>query len=80
MEQGKIMEAEAPTVRVGTTPTGLTAPPPPQPPSFFTGGMPFLPLNQQHQHNSIKRVKLKLVFYLLLLHKSLEDRRWGNPA
>jgi len=30
MEQGKIMEAEVPTVRVGTTPTGLTAPPPPQ--------------------------------------------------
>jgi len=28
MEQGKIMEAEAPTVRVGANPTGLTAPPP----------------------------------------------------
>jgi len=26
MEQGKIMEAEVPTVRVGTTPTGLMAP------------------------------------------------------
>jgi len=32
MEQGKIMEAEAPTVRVGATTTGLMAPPPPQPP------------------------------------------------
>jgi len=32
MEQGKIMEAEVPTVRVGAIPTGLTAPPPPQPP------------------------------------------------
>jgi len=30
MEQGKIMEAEVPTVRVGATPTGLTVPPPPQ--------------------------------------------------
>jgi len=30
MEQGKIMEAEVPTVRVGATPTGLTAPPPPR--------------------------------------------------
>jgi len=49
MEQGKIMEAEAPTVRVGATPTGLTAPPPPQPPRFFTGRMPFLPPNQQRQ-------------------------------
>jgi len=27
MEQGKIMEAEAPTVRVGATLTALTAPP-----------------------------------------------------
>jgi len=32
MEQGKIMEAKAPTVRVGATPTGLMAPPPPQTP------------------------------------------------
>jgi len=31
MEQGKIMEAEVPTVRVGATPTGLMEPPPPQP-------------------------------------------------
>jgi len=35
MEQGKIMEAEAPTGWVGTTPTGLTAPPPPQPSEGF---------------------------------------------
>jgi len=35
MEQGKIMEAEAPRVRVGITPTGLAAPPPPQPPKVF---------------------------------------------
>jgi len=35
MEQGKIMEAEVPTVRVGATPTGLTVPPLPQPPRFF---------------------------------------------
>jgi len=35
MEQGKIMEAEVPTVRVGATPTGLTAPLPPQPPKVL---------------------------------------------
>jgi len=35
MEQGKIMEADAPTVRVDATSTELTAPPPPQPPKFF---------------------------------------------
>jgi len=28
MEQGKIMEAEVPTVRMGATPTGIMAPPP----------------------------------------------------
>jgi len=31
MEQGRIMEAEVPTVRVGATPTGLTAPHPHNP-------------------------------------------------
>jgi len=35
MEQGKIMEADLPTVRVGATLTGPTAPPPPQPPKVF---------------------------------------------
>jgi len=45
MEQGKIMEAEVPPVRVGAIPTGLTASPPPQPPRFFTNRMPFLPPN-----------------------------------
>jgi len=49
MEQGKIMEAEVPTVLVRATPTGLTVPPHPQPPRFFTGRMPFLPPNQQRQ-------------------------------
>jgi len=49
MEQGKIMEAEVPTVRVGATQTGLTALPLPQPPKVFTGRMPFLPPNQQCQ-------------------------------
>jgi len=32
MEQGKIMQAEVPTVRVGATPTGLMAPQPTNPP------------------------------------------------
>jgi len=47
MEQVRIMEAEAPIVRVGATQTGLMAPP--QPPKVFTGRMPFLPPNQQCQ-------------------------------
>jgi len=45
-EQGKIMEAEKPTVRVGTTPSELTAPPPPKSPSFLHR-MPFLPQPSQ---------------------------------
>jgi len=41
MEQGKIMEAEAPTVWVGAIPTGLMAPAPPQPPQdFLQAGCP----------------------------------------
>jgi len=35
MEQGKIMEAEVSTVRVGATPTGPAAPPPPQTPKVL---------------------------------------------
>jgi len=49
MEQGKIMEAEVPTVRVGASPTGLMAPPPTTPSRIFTDRMPFLPPNQQRQ-------------------------------
>jgi len=40
MEQGKIIEAEVPTVRVGATPTGLMAPPPLQPPGFLQARCP----------------------------------------
>jgi len=40
MEQGKIMEAEVPTVRVGATPTGLTAPHPHTSPRFLQAGCP----------------------------------------
>jgi len=35
MEQGRIIEAEAPTVRVAATSTGLTAPPPHNPSKVF---------------------------------------------
>jgi len=45
MEQGKIMEAEAPTVQVGATQTGLTAPPT-TPPRFLQAGCPsYCPTN-----------------------------------
>jgi len=53
MEQGRIMEAEAPTVRVGATPTGLTAPSPPQPlRGFLQAGCPSC-----HPTNSVKALK-----------------------
>ena len=35
VEQGTMMEAEAPTVRVDATPSELTAPPSPSPPPIF---------------------------------------------
>jgi len=67
MEQGKIMEAEVPTVRMGATPTGLTAPPPLQlPQGFFTRRMPFLPPNQQRQSTEGTIVTL-LVYYNVIL-------------
>jgi len=40
MEQGKIMEAEALTVRVGATQTGLMAPHPHNPQGFLQAGCP----------------------------------------
>jgi len=53
MEQGKIMEAEALTVRVGATPTGLMAPPPTQPPQgFLQAGCPSC-----RPTNSVKALK-----------------------
>jgi len=53
MEQGKIMEAEAPTVRVGATPTGLTAPPlTTSPQGFLQAGCPSC-----RPTNSVKALK-----------------------
>jgi len=54
MEQGKIMEAEVPTVLVGATPTGLTAPPPlqPLPPGFLQARCPSC-----RPTNSVKALK-----------------------
>jgi len=49
MEQGKIMEAEVPTVRVDATPTGLTAAPPPR---FLQVRCPSC-----HPTNSVKALK-----------------------
>jgi len=40
VEQRKKMEAEAPTVQVGATPTGLTATPPHNLPKFLQAGCP----------------------------------------
>jgi len=54
MEQGKIMEAEVPTVRVGATPIGLMVPPPPQPP------------NQQRPINSVKALKAAVGLWKIL--------------
>jgi len=57
-----IMEAEAPAVRVGATPSGLMTPSHLQPRMFFTGRMPFLPPNQQHQSTAgVKKVSVRVV-------------------
>jgi len=60
MEQEKIMEAEVPTVRVGATPTGLTAPPNTQPPKVFYRPDAFLLPNQQRQSTEGTTKSLKI--------------------
>jgi len=54
MEQGKIMEAEASTVRVGATPTGLTAPPHNPHQGFLQAGC-----SSCRPTNSVKALKAK---------------------
>jgi len=49
MVQGKITEADTPTIRLGATASGLTSAHLRHPPIFFTGWMPFLLPNQQRQ-------------------------------
>ena len=47
--KGRLTEAHTLTIRLGATPSGLTSAYLHHPPIFFTGRMPFLPPNQQHQ-------------------------------
>jgi len=61
MEQGRIMEAEAPTDREGVTPTGLTVPPPPQPlQGFLQAGCPSC-----RPTNSVKALKALIILLIL---------------
>ena len=46
--KGRLTEADTPTIRLGGTTSGLTNAHLHHPP-FFTGRMPYLPPNQQHQ-------------------------------
>jgi len=46
--KGRLTETDTPTIRLGATPSGLTSAHLHHAP-FFTGRMPFLPLNQQCQ-------------------------------
>jgi len=54
MEQGRIMEAEVPTVLLGATPTGLTALPTTLPQVFLQAGCPSC-----CPTNSVKALKAK---------------------
>jgi len=47
--KGRLTEADTLTIRLGATPSGLTSAYLHHLPIFFTGRMPFLPPNQQHQ-------------------------------
>jgi len=72
MEQGKIMEAEAPTVRVGATPAGLTAPHSHNPPSFLQARY-----HSFRPTNSVKALKAREDFSIMYYYRtSQEDGRW----
>jgi len=47
--EGRLTEADTPTIRLGATPSGLTGAHLHHPPIFFTDRMPFLLPNQQRQ-------------------------------
>jgi len=47
--RGRLTGADILTIQLGATPSGLTNAYLHHPPIFFTGWMPFLPPNQQHQ-------------------------------
>ena len=47
--KARLTHADTPTIRLGTTPSGLTSAHLHHLPIFFTGRMPFLPPNQQCQ-------------------------------
>jgi len=47
--KGRLTDADTPTIRLSATPSGLTSAHLHHPSIFFTGWMPFLLANQQHQ-------------------------------
>jgi len=52
---GRLTEADTPTIWLGATPSGITSAHLHHPP-LFTGWMPFLPTNQQHQSTEGKSI------------------------
>jgi len=56
--KGRLTEADTPTIRMGTTPSGLSRAHLHHP-SFFTGWMPFLPPNQQCQSTEGNIINLR---------------------
>jgi len=68
--KGRLIEADTPTIRLGDTPSGLCSAHLYHLPIFFTGRMPFLPPNQQHQGTEGNNWQLLATNHklLLLLH------------
>ena len=64
--KGRLTEADTPTIRLCATPSGLTSAHLHHLPIFFTGRMPFLPPNQQHQSTEGNQ------------HFGLGRRRWSS--
>jgi len=58
--KGRLTEADTTTMWLGATPSGLTSAHLHHPPIFFTGRMPFLPPNKQHQSTYFQLKGIKI--------------------
>ena len=81
--KGRLTEADTPSIRLGTTPSGLTCAHL-HPPHFFTGRMPFLPPSQQCQSTEGNRRHCVLSYIWILFscytHSAVSDSIHFPPS
>jgi len=74
---GRLTEADTPTIRLGATPSRLTSAHLHHPPIFFTGQMPFLPPSQQCESTKgfvqLSDILILIVVEIKLIAPRIED-------